>query len=222
MEWFAITLHTRNDRNLSFEINVFVNCPFDNEHRDLLRPQLFCILALGFEPRIAVERADGAEVRVEKIIELINESKFGIHDLSRLRAKKAKEYFRLNMPFELGLDYACRLYGSGNLFQKRILILEDKAHELKKALSDLSGSDVEPHNNEPVKICKIVRDWLSQSLGTSPAPPSELWARFNEFTGENYLRLKGQNYSDQDIEDQPVRELINAMREWLRPAAAPA
>lgn len=202
---------------LAFEKNVFVNCPFDKEHRALLRPQLFCILALGFEPRIALERADGAEVRVEKIIGLINESKFGIHDLSRLKAKKAREYFRLNMPFELGIDYACRLYRDGEFADKRILILEDKAHELKKALSDLSGSDVEAHNNEPVKICKIVRDWLAQSMGAPPAPPSDLWARFNEFTAENYLKLKVENYSDEDIEDQPVRELINAMREWLRP-----
>lgn len=206
---------------LPFETNVFVNCPFDKEHRDLLRPQLFCILMLGFEPRIALERADGAEVRVEKIVGLINESKFGIHDLSRLKAKKANEYFRLNMPFELGVDYACRLYAGGGFADKKILILEDKAHELKKALSDLSGSDVEAHNNEPVSICKIVRDWLAQSLDTPPPPPSELWGRFNEFAAENYTKLKAQNYSDQDIEDQPVRELINAMREWLRPAAKP-
>ena len=178
-------------------------------------------MALGFEPRIASERADGGEVRVEKIVSLINESKFGIHDLSRLKAKRAKEYFRLNMPFELGIDYACRLYNDGAFADKKILILEDKAHELKKALSDLSGSDVEAHNNEPVKICKIIRDWLSQALSTSPPPPSELWARFNEFTAANYLELKRKHYSDQDIDDQPVRELINAMREWLRPVAAP-
>jgi hypothetical protein len=153
---------------------------------------------------------------VDKIVGLINESKFGIHDLSRLRAKRAKEYFRLNMPFELGVDYACKLYRGGEFSDKRILILEDKAHELKKALSDLSGSDVDAHNNEPIKICKIVRDWLAQSLDASPPPPSELWARFTDFNGENYLKLKGENYSDQDIAGQPLRELMAAMRDWLR------
>jgi len=207
---------------LSFESNVFINCPFDQEYLDLLRPLIFCILVLGFEPRIALERADGAEVRIEKIVGLINESKFGIHDLSRLRAKKAKEYFRLNMPFELGVDYACKIYKKGDCAGTRILILEDKAHELKKALSDLSGSDVEAHNNEPNRICKIVRDWLAQSLDEPPPPPSELWARFTDFNGENYLRLKAENYSDKDIEEQPLRELINAMREWLRPSAGGA
>jgi hypothetical protein len=203
-----------------FDTNVFVNCPFDNKHRDLLRPQLFCILALGFEPRIALERADGAEVRIEKIVELIKESKFGIHDLSRLRATRAGEYFRLNMPFELGIDFAARLFGASPLDQKRMLILEDKAHELKKALSDLSGSDVEAHGNTPVRICKVVRDWLAQSMSKSPPPPSELWARFNEFTAQNYVQLKGKNYSDQDIEEQPVRELVQSMKDWLVAAGA--
>ncbi|WP_242077195.1 hypothetical protein [Brevundimonas diminuta] len=204
---------------MPFDKNVFVNCPFDPEYVDILRPLVFCILALGFEPRIAKERADGAEVRLEKIIELIEDSKFAVHDLSRLKAKKAKEYFRLNMPFELGIDYACRRYKGGEFSTKKILILEDKAHELKKALSDLAGSDFDAHNNEPAKICKIVRDWLAQSMDAPAPPPSELWGKFADFTGENYIKLQSQNYSDQDIEDQPLRELMAAMREWLRPAA---
>jgi len=193
---------------LPFDTNVFVNCPFDSEHRDLLRPLLFCVLALGFEPRIALESADGAEVRLNKIISLINESKFGIHDLSRLRAKKAREYFRLNMPFELGIDFASRLYDGTQFGQKKILVLEDRAHELKKALSDLSGSDVEAHNNEPVKICKIVRDWLAQSATDPPPPPSELWGRFTEFMAENYLDPEQKHYSAEDIEEQPSRAWV--------------
>jgi len=71
-----------------FDRCVFVNCPFDTDFARLLRPLVFCILDLGLEPRIALERLDSGEQRVEKIIELIESSKFGIHDLSRLRAMK--------------------------------------------------------------------------------------------------------------------------------------
>jgi hypothetical protein len=120
------------------------------------------------------------------------------------------------MPFELGVDYASRLYAGGRFEEKRVLILEDKAHELKKALSDLAGSDVEAHNNEPRRIPGIVRDWLSQSLPAPPAPPSELWGLFNEFTAADYLALKGRNYSEEDLEKQPIREIITSMRKWLR------
>jgi len=200
---------------LTFDKNVFVNCPFDAGYVDLLRPILFCILALGFEPRIGLERSDGAESRIEKIIELINSSKYGIHDLSRLKSDVAGEYYRLNMPFELGIDYACRMYRGGHWADKRILVLEDKRYELKKALSDLSGSDVEPHDNEPVKVCKIVRDWLVQASPANSPSPSSLWARFTDFTAFNYEELTKDHWSAQDIESQPIRELIQSMRRWL-------
>ncbi len=123
------------------------------------------------------------------------------------------------MPFELGVDYGARLYGGGKLAGKQILILEDSANELKRALSDLAGSDVEPHNGQAIRIPKIVRDWLAQSLADPPAPPSELWGLFNDFTAENYMTLKERNYSDDDIAEQPIRELITSMRNWLRPPA---
>ena len=200
---------------MDFERNVFINCPFDTNYVDLLRPMVFCILALGFEPRIALERADGAETRIDKIVELIDESKFGVHDLSRLRAVKTGEYFRLNMPFELGIDYACRMYRGEPWASKRILVLEGKRFELKRALSDLSGSDVEAHENEPVKICGIVRHWLSQALPESAPSPSALWGQFTDFTASNYQDLSEAKWSPQDIEGQPLRELIKAMRGWL-------
>lgn len=54
-----------------FERSVFVNCPFDQDYVELLRPLLFTIAYLGFKPRIALERFDSLEVRVDKICELI-------------------------------------------------------------------------------------------------------------------------------------------------------
>jgi hypothetical protein len=54
-----------------------------------------------------LERLDSGRPRIDKIISLIKESKYAIHDLSRLKAREAGEYYRLNMPFELGLDVGC-------------------------------------------------------------------------------------------------------------------
>jgi hypothetical protein len=98
---------------MAFDRNVFINCPFDEAYAPLLRPILFCIIYLGFDPRIAVERLDGGEPRIEKLFELIEESRFAIHDLSRLKARKAGELFRLNMPLELGLDIGCKRFKVG-------------------------------------------------------------------------------------------------------------
>ena len=89
---------------MGFEKNVFINCPFDDEYKGLLRALLFSIIDMGFEPRIALESLNSGEARIEKIIKIIQQSQFAIHDLSRIKSKGAGEFYRMNMPFELGLD----------------------------------------------------------------------------------------------------------------------
>ncbi|MEJ1961719.1 MAG: hypothetical protein WDO56_09305 [Gammaproteobacteria bacterium] len=96
---------------MRFERNVFINCPFDEEYRPLLHPLLFSVYALGFQPRIALESLDSGKPRIEKIVTLIKASKYAIHDISRIQATSAGEYFRLNMPFELGIDVGCPVRG---------------------------------------------------------------------------------------------------------------
>ncbi len=200
---------------MAFENNVFINCPLDAAYTDILRPILFCVLALGFEPRIALERADSAETRIDKIVELILDSKFGIHDLSRLKATKKGEYFRLNMPFELGIDYACRRFKGEPWNSKRILILEAERYRYQAAISDLSGSDIAVHKNEPVSANNEVRNWLAQVLGNTTAGPAAVWNKFNDFMADNYDLLKARGYSDADIIALPVSELIGCIRDWL-------
>ena len=102
-----------------FEKNVFINCPFDAEFEPILQSILFCIVYLGFAPRLASERNDSGENRLEKIRGLIESSKYSIHDLSRCQAKRKGEHFRLNMPFELGIDFGCRQYFGQGRDQKR-------------------------------------------------------------------------------------------------------
>ena len=90
-----------NSSGLDFSRNVFINCPFDPEYIPLLRPLLFTVLFLNYNPRIASERFDSGEARINKICELIKCSRYSIHDISRIRSKKRGEYYRLNMPLEL-------------------------------------------------------------------------------------------------------------------------
>lgn len=69
---------------MDFDRNVFINCPFDSSYRPLLMVLVFTVVYLGYKPRLSFERSDSAETRIDKIVGLINESKFGIHDLSRM------------------------------------------------------------------------------------------------------------------------------------------
>jgi hypothetical protein len=60
---------------------VFINCPFDPSYRSLFDAIVFAVMALGFEPRCALERDTGTEERLKKIVEIIHSCRLGIHDL---------------------------------------------------------------------------------------------------------------------------------------------
>lgn len=89
-----------------FEKNIFINCPLDPDYKQMLRALIFTVLDCGFEPRIASERQDSGQIRVSKIKDLIRESCYSIHDISRMEPLKNGDLPRFNMPFELGLDLA--------------------------------------------------------------------------------------------------------------------
>ena len=205
---------------MSFETNVFVNCPFDDAYFPILRPILFCILDLGLEPRIALEAIDSGEARIERIIKLIEESRFAIHNLSRLRAERAGEFYRLNMPFELGLDVGCRRFRGGKWSRKRCLILEAERYRYQAALSDMSNSDIGVHGNEPADAVSAVRNWLN-SEGRLHAPgPARIWARFNSFMADHYDQLVARGFSKRDIERLPVDELVTGVKGWAAQASS--
>lgn len=208
---------------MPFGRNVFVNCPFDDNYWTFLRPLLFTLIYLEFEPRIALEESNAAEPRIDKIMRLVGESKFGIHDLSRLKARKAGEYFRLNMPFELGLDVGCRRYGSGALQEKRCLVLEQERYRYQAALSDLAGSDIAVYGNDPAELVSEVRNWLASEAKLRLPGASLVWSRFNEFMAANFVALKDRGFSDRHIERLPVSELMIQIRRWVagEPLGAP-
>ncbi|MBD1547547.1 hypothetical protein [Roseibium aggregatum] len=115
-----------------FERSVFINCPFDDTYAPLLEAALFCITYFGFVPRLANERLEAGENRLEKIVGMIRGSQYSIHDLSRCRADAAGDYFRMNMPFEYGIDVGFRNGANENLQQKKFLIFERSPYELKR------------------------------------------------------------------------------------------
>ncbi|HEX8409208.1 MAG TPA: hypothetical protein VF883_10100 [Thermoanaerobaculia bacterium] len=201
-----------------FSRNVFVNCPFDAEYLPLLRPLLFTIMYVGFVPRIASERSDSGENRVDKICALIRECRYSIHDLSRLRASEAGELSRMNMPFELGIEYGCRLFGTEPFQSKKCLVLEKDQHEFQKAISDLSGIDIKRHKNEPAEVTRCVRNWFVETVGLRGIDSAtRIWYRFADFASDFYDKRVADGYVTDDLDAMPIPEYIDFIRHWLRP-----
>lgn len=204
------------NKRSDFAKNVFINCPFDQKYVALLRPLLFTVTYLGFNPRIATERSDSSENRVDKIIELIRDSQFSIHDISRLQATSRGEFSRFNLPFELGLSHGSRIYGPRTNGAKRCLILEKDPYAFQRALSDLSGADIKSHGNEPQKVVRSVRDWFVETAGLRGiAAPTKIWYRFNDFTSAFYDARKLDGFSRADLNIMPIPEYIDFIRDWV-------
>ena len=100
-----------------------------------MRTLSFTILFLGFTPRIALETLDSGQPRIDKIVRLIKESQYAIHDLSRVQARRASIF---------------------------------------------------------------------------------VWQAFLEAMGDNYDDLKARGFSDDDIQNLPVDELIDSLARWCR------
>jgi hypothetical protein len=193
---------------------VFINCPFDESYRVLLRPLLFTITYLGFTPRIASEYLNSAENRITKICGLIKSSTFSIHDLSRCKSAKRDEFFRMNMPFEFGIDYGYYFFNSND---KKMLVLEGNNYDYQKTLSDLSGVDVKCHNKKPEDIVRCIRDWTIEANILKAADSStRIWYRFTEFASVFYDQRIAAGFSDQDLNDMPTPEYIKAIDAWMK------
>jgi len=203
--------------NKNFHKNVFINCPFDTEYYSLLRPLVFTIAYLVFTPRIALETSDSGESRIEKICDLIRSSKYSVHDLSRLKAARRGEFYRLNMPFELGVDYGARRLSSSRLRTKRFLILESRAYDYKRALSDISGLDIKPHGNEPIKMVQAIRNWFVETVGLENVDgPTVIWYSFNDFASDFNARRRSEGFSKDDLNMMPIPEYVRFIKSWIR------
>lgn len=198
-----------------FEECVFINCPFDAAYDPILQAILFCIVYLGFTPRLAKERSDSGENRLEKIRELIEGSKYSIHDLSRCQATKKGEHYRLNMPFELGIDYGCRQYYGEGRERKKILILEEKNYRYQAALSDMAGSDIQFHGGKFEQAIRKVRNWLVSEAALDAVGAARICGAYYDFQGWYFEMKTKAGFSEQDISDYSTPELLAAMKEWV-------
>jgi hypothetical protein len=170
---------------------VFINCPFDDQFKPILRAMVFTIISSGYHPRCALDVSDGTDIRVRKIADMIGECDWVIHDLSRVEITGGLP--RFNMAMELGLHLGARLLGQGRHRRKRALILDAMPHRYDQVLSDISGQDIEVHKNKPNEAIRCVRDWLSgnRPSNSPPLPGAEaIQDDYRVFQAEIPAKLK--------------------------------
>lgn len=151
------------------EFDVFINCPFDADYRDLFEAILFTVTACGYRARCALEEDDGLEIRHDKLCRIISQCPRSIHDLSRTELS-ARALPRFNMPFELGLTMGAKRFGGPKQRRKTALILVREPYRLPAYLSDLAGADPVPHHGRADAAVKLVRRYLGSRPEHAPLP----------------------------------------------------
>ncbi|HYK04270.1 MAG TPA: hypothetical protein VE974_21145 [Thermoanaerobaculia bacterium] len=63
----------------SYDDSVFINVPFDDKYSRLSNAIVFAVHDCGFVARSALKVEDSGQARVEKILDIIEQSRFGIH-----------------------------------------------------------------------------------------------------------------------------------------------
>jgi hypothetical protein len=199
----------------TFDNSVFVNCPFDDEFAPLLEAMLFCIVYAGLTPRLASEQLEGGASRLDKIVEIVNQCKFSVHDLSKCRASTAGEYLRMNMPFELGLDMGFRKGPGEDTNGKKFVIFEAEPYDLKRALSDLAGTDVEFHRNNFQTLIQKLRNFLRVEVGIDLPGAAKLETDYYTFQGWMTEKKIDSGHTEEEATRLPTRERLDEMFAWV-------
>ncbi len=145
---------------------------------------MFAITFCGYRVRCALEDDDGANLRLDKLCALIEDSDYTIHDLSRTQLGDGG-LPRFNMPFELGLMMGARRFGGPRQKQKRACIMVAEPYALPRYLSDIAGADPNPHQSIPGEIIRIVRDHLHRDPTGAVLPGAQyLGIIFEQFKAD--------------------------------------
>lgn len=206
---------------MSFAKNVFINCPFDRNYiDDILKPILYVLIRNGYSPRLSLEVSDSGQVRLQRITEIIKSCKYSIHDLSIVKSKKPDEFARMNMPFELGIDYGLRISGLNPLRAKKFLILEANKYDYMKAISDINGFDVKVHSNDTKRVFDCLYSWSSETLKINGQdPPLKMFYDFTDFNtslfDEKVSQFNSDDIAKDYIEKISIPEYIDEIKERI-------
>jgi hypothetical protein len=209
-------------RSVPYDRQVFLNCPFDDDYYPLLRAAVFTIHACEFTARIALENTGSENVRLDRLVQMIRECRLGIHDLSRVHLTSSTDLPRFNMPFECGVFFGARRFGTQAQSRKRFLLLDKEPYQYQKTMSDAAGLDPRVHGNDPEKLIVCVRDFLADGLDPKPIGPTKIAALYSEFQLALPAITAKANLTLADIEPlSAFNDWYLLATRWLQQQAAP-
>ena len=199
-------------KSSKYSQNVFINCPIDDQYNPLFQAIVFTIHRLGLRPRCSREVYDSGGSRLEKIMDIMADCKYGIHDISRTQS--TGNLPRFNMPLELGIDLGFRRAGGSVYQSKRHLIMDTAKYRYMKFISDLNGRDPIAHRNQQKRVVINVRNWLTTEAGLNRQPSGKIV--FREFRIFKARLPKICRVSGTHADDMPFSEYSWIVADFLK------
>ena len=150
-------------------LDVFINCPFDSEYKPIFNAMVFTVVRSGYRSRCAMEMDDAGENRLDKIIRIIGECPFGIHDISRTETNGDPPLPRFNMPLELGLWLGADHLGREDQAGKQCIVFDRERFRFQRFISDIGGQDVHAHDGSVANLIRELSTWLRNLPGGTHA-----------------------------------------------------
>ena len=165
----------------SYNDNVFINCPFDDEYKHIFNAIVFAVYDCGFVARCSLEEDAVGEARLTNIVTIISRCRYAINDISRTELDE-RGLPRFNMSLELGTFLGAQKFGNKAQQSKKFLILDKEQYRYQQFISDLAGYDIRSHGNDDEKASAIVRDWLVIASRRKLIPDRKvIWGHYVEF-----------------------------------------
>ena len=205
-----------------YDLNVFVNCPFDDDYKPVFDALVFAVHDCGFVARCALEVTDTAQVRIDRIFDLVEACRYGLHDISRTEPDGVNGLPRFNMPLELGLFLGARRSGPDRQQEKACLVLDREPYRYQKFCSDIAGQDIAAHGGSPRRAIRAVRNWLERAPAARGVPlPSgnRIADHYESFLDDLPAYCAA---ADLDPGDLTYNDYTGLVVEWLRRAAGQA
>ena len=209
-----MTRQQETDRHEGHDNGVFINCPFESSYTPLFHAIVFSIFDAGFLPRCTLECDDATEVRLAKILRIISQCRFSIHDISYAKLDPISGLPRFNMPLELGVFLGCKAFGGRPHRVKVGLVLDQEPFRYQKFISDLAGLDIRAHQNDPRLAIRAVRDWLRIATGRVDIPGADdIWQRYRKFQAALPKICRMRSIGPKDLTFVDYAEIV---RYWLQ------
>jgi hypothetical protein len=203
-----------------FSRNVFINCAFDAQFQPIFHAIVFAVVRSGFRARCALETEDAAENRFAKIQNIVEQCRYGIHDLSRTESGGNPPLPRFNMPLELGLFFGAKRYGDDEQRRKRVLILDTEQYRYQRFISDIAGQDIRAHESDPARAIEMVATWLrTQSRSASVPGGRRIAQEFAEFQSHLPAILETRQLVEAEVS---FGDYVTITTEWIAESLAPA